>query len=78
MESVYKFIEIIGTSPRSWEHAGKIAVERAAGSLRDVRIAEVLKQDMQVEEGKVVAYRVKLSVSFKVETDEWEAGVVVA
>lgn len=77
MDTIYKVIEIIGSSPDSWEAAGKNAVERAAVSLRDVRIAEVLQQDMQVEDGKVVAYRVKLSVSFKVEVDEWEGGVVV-
>lgn len=66
-ESVYKVIEIIGTSTESWERAATAAVERAAESLRDLRIAEVVQLDMQLEEGKVVAYRAKLKVSFKYE-----------
>ena len=77
MDSVYKVIEIIGSSPDSWDVAGKNAVERASVSLRDDRVAEVLKQDMVVENGKVAAYRVRLTISFKVEADEWEGGVVV-
>lgn len=69
-ESVYKIIEIIGTSTESWEKAATVAVERAAESLRDLRIAEVVQLDMQLEEGKVVAYRAKLKVSFKFEGSE--------
>jgi hypothetical protein len=65
MNSIYKVIEIIGSSPATWEDAAKKAVETAAKTLKDIRIAEVKELDMQVEEGKVVAYRVKLNVSFK-------------
>ncbi|MFC2165694.1 dodecin family protein [Acidobacteriota bacterium] len=65
MESVYKVIEVIGTSPDSWEEAAKNAVETASKSLSDLRVAEVLEFDMRVEEGKVVAYRAKVKVSFK-------------
>ena len=65
MNSIYKVIEIIGSSPATWEDAAKKAVEMAAKTLKDIRIAEVKELDMQVEEGKVVAYRVKLNVSFK-------------
>jgi dodecin len=66
-ESVYKIIELVGTSPKSWEDAANAAVSRAAGSLRDLRIAEVLKLDLQIKDGKVEAYRAKISVSFKYE-----------
>jgi flavin-binding protein dodecin len=66
-ESVYKVIELIGTSSESWEKAAKTAVERAAESLRDLRIAEVLEQDLQLKNGKVELYRTKLKVSFKYE-----------
>ena len=62
---VYRVTEIIGTSPKSWEEAAKTAVETAAKSLRELRIAEVTKLDMKVENGKVVAYRARLSLSFK-------------
>ena len=65
MESTYKIIELIGTSPTSWEEAAKSAVETAAKSLKDLRIAEIIELDMKVEEGKVVAYRAKVKVSFK-------------
>lgn len=65
MESVYKVIEIIGTSPTSWEEAARNAVETAAKSLSDLRVAEVVEFDMRVEEEKVVAYRAKVKVSFK-------------
>lgn len=65
MESVYKVIELIGTSPNSWEEAARNAVETAAQSLKDLRIAEVAELDMKVEGGKVSAYRVKVKVSFK-------------
>jgi hypothetical protein len=64
-ESVYKIIELVGTSTESWERAAKAAVELAMSSLEDVRIAEVVKMDMQIEEGKIIAYRTKIKVSFK-------------
>lgn len=63
--SVYKIIELVGTSEKSWEEAAKNAVETAAGSLKDLRIAEVVKLDMQIDDGKVVAYRARVNVSFK-------------
>ena len=66
-ESVYKVIEIVGTSTDSWEKAAAAAVERAAKSLRDLRVAEVVEQDLVIENGKVEAYRTKLNVSFKYE-----------
>jgi flavin-binding protein dodecin len=66
-DSVYKVITLVGTSTKSWEDAAKEAVEMAAKSLRDLRIAEVEEMDMQIEGGKVVSYRVKLLVSFKYE-----------
>ena len=68
-ESVYKFIEIAGSSTESWEKAAVAAVETAASSLNDLRVAEVLAQDMTIENGKVSAYRIKLKVSFKYRTD---------
>jgi flavin-binding protein dodecin len=64
-EQIYKVIEVIGTSTKSWEDAATNAVETAAKSLRDLRIAEVVKQDMKVEDGKVVAYRTRVLLSFK-------------
>jgi flavin-binding protein dodecin len=64
---VYRVTEIIGTSADSWEDAAKSAVETAAKSLRDLRVAEVCKLDMKIEGGKVVAYRAKVSLSFKYE-----------
>ncbi len=63
--SVYKLIELVGTSKKSWEDAAKNAVETAGKSLKDLRIAEVTKLDMQINKGKVVAYRARISVSFK-------------
>ena len=69
-ESVYKVIELVGTSTESWEKAAAAAVETAARSLRDLRIAEVVELDMQIEEGKVRAYRAKVKVSFKYHTEE--------
>ncbi len=66
-ESVYKVIELVGTSTDSWEKAARTAVERAAQSLRDLRIAEVIEQDLVIEDGKVTAYRTKMKVSFKYE-----------
>ncbi len=64
-ESVYKVIELIGTSTESWEKAATAAIAKASSSLRDLRIAEVSQLDMQIEGGKVRAYRVKVKVSFK-------------
>ncbi|MEK7324857.1 MAG: dodecin family protein [Chloroflexota bacterium] len=69
-ESVYKVIELVGTSTESWEKAAAAAVDRAAKSLRDLRIAEVVQLDMQIEDGKVAAYRAKVKVSFKYEGKE--------
>lgn len=66
-ESVYKIIELVGTSSESFEKAAAAAVETAAQTLRDLRIAEVIQLDMQIDEGKVLAYRAKVSVSFKYE-----------
>lgn len=66
-ESVYKVVELVGTSSESWEKAAAAAVERAGKSLRDLRIAEVVKLDMQVKDGKVDKYRAKVNVSFKFE-----------
>jgi len=65
--SVYDIIEVIGTSTESWEKAAAAAVEVAAKSLRDLRIAEVVEMDMQIEDGKVRAYRTKIRLSFKYE-----------
>ena len=66
-ESVYKIIELVGTSEESWEKAASAAVATAAGSLRDLRIAEVSELDLQIEGGQVKAYRAKIKVSFKYE-----------
>ncbi|HJZ85622.1 MAG TPA: dodecin family protein [Polyangia bacterium] len=66
-ESVYKIIELVGTSTQSWEKAAAAAVERSAKSLRDLRIAEVVALDLQIDKGKVKAYRAKVKVSFKFE-----------
>ena len=63
--SVYKVIEIIGTSDKTWEDAAKNAVERASNTLEDLRIAEVTAQDLKIENGKIVEYRTKISLSFK-------------
>ncbi|HEY6382946.1 MAG TPA: dodecin family protein [Pseudolabrys sp.] len=66
-DSVYKIIELVGTSTESWEKAAKSAVDMAAKTLRDLRIAEIEKLDVQLKDGKVEAYRVKMKVSFKFE-----------
>jgi flavin-binding protein dodecin len=66
-ESVYKVIDLIGTSTESWEKAAAVAVKRASKTLRDLRVAEVSQLDMVLDEGKVESYRVKLKVSFKYE-----------
>ncbi|MEA2458439.1 MAG: dodecin [Thermoleophilaceae bacterium] len=67
--SVYRVTEIIGVSTESWEAAAKAAVETAAKTVRDIRIAEVVRQDVAIEDGKVKNYRVRLAVSFKYESD---------
>ena len=69
-DSVYKVIELVGTSEKSWEDAAKKAVETASKSLKDLRIAEIVKLDMKVENGKVVAYRAKVSLSFKYKEED--------
>lgn len=68
-ESVYKVIELVGTSSESWERAAAVAIEQAGKSLRDLRVAEVTQMDMTLEDGQVKAYRAKVSVSFKHETE---------
>ena len=66
-ESVYKVIELVGTSTESWEKAAKAAVDRANQTLRDLRVAEVSQLDMQMKDGQIAAYRAKVKVSFKYE-----------
>ena len=66
-QSLYSVIELIGTSPTSWEEAARTAIERAAETLRELRVAEVVQQDVVITDGKVAAYRTKLNVSFKYE-----------
>ncbi len=68
--SVYKIIELVGTSPDSWEDAAKNAVNTAAKSLKDLRVAEVMKQDMVIEEGKPLLFMTKVSISLKNHTSE--------
>lgn len=65
--SVYKFIELVGTSPESWEKAAANAIELASQTLRDLRVAEVVEQDMHIENGKITSYRTKVKLSFKIE-----------
>jgi len=69
-ESVYKVIELVGTSTESWEKAAGAAVKRAARTLRDLRVAEISQLDMQLKDGKVQSYRAKVKVSFKFEGGE--------
>ena len=69
-DSVYKVIELVGTSTESWEKAAAAAVELAAKSLRDLRVAEIVQLDMTIDNGKVQAYRAKVKVSFKYESGE--------
>jgi flavin-binding protein dodecin len=64
-ESVYKIIELVGTSPKSWEDAASNAVNQASKSLKDLRIAEISELDLKIEKGKVAAYRARVKVSFK-------------
>jgi dodecin len=66
-ESVYRIVDVVGVSEKSWEDAGRRAVEKAAGSLRDLRVAEVTQMDMKVEKGKVTAFRTRVALSFKYE-----------
>jgi flavin-binding protein dodecin len=66
--SVYKIIELVGSSSASWEDAAKNAVDKASKSLRDLRVAEILKLDMKIENGKVTAYRARVQLSFKYES----------
>ena len=69
-ESVYKVVELVGTSTESWEKAATSAVELASKSLRDLRVAEITKLDMHIAEGNVVSYRARVTLSFKYESDE--------
>lgn len=66
-DSVYRIVDVVGVSEKSWEDAGRNAVETAASSLRDLRVAEVTKMDMRVENGKVTAFRTRVALSFKYE-----------
>jgi dodecin len=66
-DTVYRIVDVVGVSDTSWEEAGRNAVETAAGSLRDLRVAEVTKMDMKVENGKVAAFRTRVALSFKYE-----------
>jgi dodecin len=67
-DSVYRVTEVIGTSAKSWDEAARNAVQTAAGTLRDLRIAEVVKMDVKIEDGKVLEYRTRLQLSFKYES----------
>ena len=69
-DTVYRVTELIGTSTQSWEAAAKHAIETAAKSLRELRVAEVVEQDVTIDQGKVTSYRVKLNVSFKYEPEK--------
>jgi flavin-binding protein dodecin len=69
-ESVYKVIELVGTSPKSWEDAARTAVETAGKSLKELRVAEITKLDLKIEDGKVVSYRARVSLSFKYQKGE--------
>ena len=66
-DSVYRIVDVVGVSEKSWEDAGRRAVETAASSLRDLRVAEVTQMDMKVEDGKVTAFRTRVALSFKYE-----------
>jgi flavin-binding protein dodecin len=65
-ESVYKVVELVGSSPESWEKAAQAAIEEANKTIRDMRIAQVVEMDMHLEDGKIAAYRTRLQVSFKI------------
>ncbi|CUS02265.2 conserved protein of unknown function [Candidatus Promineifilum breve] len=68
--SVYKMIEVIGTSPTSWEEAARVAIETAGESLRDLRVAEITKLDVRLDDGEIVEYRARVMISFKFEASE--------
>lgn len=68
-ESIYKIIDLVGTSPKSWEDAVNSVIAKAAGSLRDLRIAEVKELDVKIEDGKIAAYRARVALSFKYEKE---------
>jgi hypothetical protein len=67
IDSVYRIVDVVGVSEKSWEDAGRNAIETAASSLRDLRVAEVVKMDMKVDNGKVTAFRTRVALSFKYE-----------
>ena len=67
--SVYKMIEVVGTSPTSWEDAARIAIETAGESLRDLRVAEITKLDVRLDDGEIVEYRARVMISFKFESE---------
>jgi len=69
-ESVYKVIEVVGTSPKSWEDAARLAVETASRTIKDIRVAEVVKKDITIVDGKTTMYRVRLNLSFKYHPEE--------
>ena len=69
-ESVYRVTEIVGVSSESWEAAARVAVETAAKTVRDLRVAEVIRQDLTIENGAIVNYRIRLGISFKYDTGE--------
>jgi flavin-binding protein dodecin len=69
-ESVYRVTEIVGVSSESWEAAARVAVETAAKTVRDLRVAEVVRQDLTIEDGSVVNYRIRLGISFKYDTGD--------
>jgi flavin-binding protein dodecin len=66
-DSVYRIVDVVGVSEKSWEEAGRLAIETAATSLRDLRVAEVTQMDMKIEDGKVTAFRTRVALSFKYE-----------
>ena len=68
--SVYKYIDLVGTSTISWEDAARVALRKASKTLRELRIAEIIKQDIQISNGKIASYRIKIRVSFRVENIE--------
>lgn len=68
-ESVYKFIELVGVSEKSWEHAMQNAIQKASESLRDLRVAEVIRQDVRLDGNKIIEYRVRIKLSFKYEKE---------
>ncbi len=69
-DSVYKVVELVGSSPKSWEEAAQAAIAEAGKSLRDLRIAQVIEMDMHIEDGKIAAYRTRLKVSFKIHRED--------